>query len=159
MGKFIDTFFYVIKYKTGKTNVVADALSRRHSLLVVLDAKLLGFEMLKDIYAHDTDFSDIYASCMKSPHGKLHEAIRANIERHTQQYIQQANKHRCKMVFEPGDWVWLHLRKESSPSSVKASYPQEVMNPFECSNESMTMLRNWSYLENTMLVRLSMSRI
>ncbi|XP_071901053.1 uncharacterized protein [Coffea arabica] len=23
-----------------------------------------------DLYAHDTDFSDIYASCMKSPHGK-----------------------------------------------------------------------------------------
>ncbi|XP_027156398.1 uncharacterized protein LOC113774129 [Coffea eugenioides] len=50
---------------------VADALSRRHFLLAVLDAKLLGFEMLKDLYAHDTDFSDIYASCMKSPHGKL----------------------------------------------------------------------------------------
>ncbi|XP_071933100.1 uncharacterized protein [Coffea arabica] len=48
----------------------AGALSRRHSLLAMLDDKLLGFEMLKDIYAHDTDFSDIYASCMKSPHGK-----------------------------------------------------------------------------------------
>ncbi|XP_071923187.1 uncharacterized protein [Coffea arabica] len=33
---FIDTFSYVIKYKTGKTNVVADALSRRHSLLYFL---------------------------------------------------------------------------------------------------------------------------
>ena len=54
----------------GKTNVVADALSRRYFLLTVLDTKLLGFEMLKDLYAHDTDFSDIYASCMKSPHGK-----------------------------------------------------------------------------------------
>ncbi|XP_071918778.1 uncharacterized protein [Coffea arabica] len=67
---FIDTFSYVIKYKTGKTNVVADALSHRHSLLAVLDAKLLGFEMLKEIYAHDHDFGEVYASCLKSPHGK-----------------------------------------------------------------------------------------
>ncbi|XP_071914046.1 uncharacterized protein [Coffea arabica] len=38
---------------------------------------LLGFEMLKDLYAHDTDFSDIYASCMKCPHGKyfLHDGF------------------------------------------------------------------------------------
>ncbi|XP_027169446.1 uncharacterized protein LOC113769177 [Coffea eugenioides] len=42
----------------------------------------------------------------------LHEAVRVNIEKCTQQYIQQANKHHCKMIFEPGDWVWLHLRKE-----------------------------------------------
>ena len=52
---FIDTFSYVIKYKTGKTNVEADALSRRHSLLVFLDAKLLGFEMIKELYTHDHD--------------------------------------------------------------------------------------------------------
>nr|XP_027090357.1 uncharacterized protein LOC113711388 [Coffea arabica] len=34
----------------------------------------------------------------------LHEAVRANIEKHTQQYLQQANKHHRKMVFEPADW-------------------------------------------------------
>ena len=43
---------------------------------------------------------------------RLHEVARANIEKRTQQYIQQANKHRRKMTFEPGDWVWLHLKKE-----------------------------------------------
>nr|XP_027100931.1 uncharacterized protein LOC113720173 [Coffea arabica] len=36
---------------------------------------------------------------------RLHEAVRANIEKRTQQYIQQANKHRRKMIFEPGDWL------------------------------------------------------
>ncbi|XP_027156178.1 uncharacterized protein LOC113756907, partial [Coffea eugenioides] len=66
---FIDTFSYVIKYKTGKTNVVADALSRRHSLLVCLDAKLLGFEMVKDLYTNDHDFGAIYAVCVKNPQG------------------------------------------------------------------------------------------
>nr|XP_027101014.1 uncharacterized protein LOC113720306 [Coffea arabica] len=56
---FIDTFSYVIKYKIGKMNVVADALSHRHSLLVCLDAKLLGFAMLKEFYANDVDFSEV----------------------------------------------------------------------------------------------------
>nr|XP_027124369.1 uncharacterized protein LOC113741083 [Coffea arabica] len=42
----------------------------------------------------------------------LHDKVRINIERRTAQYVQQANKHRRKLVFEPGDWVWLHLHKE-----------------------------------------------
>jgi hypothetical protein len=42
----------------------------------------------------------------------IHEKERLNIERRTQQYVQQANKGRKKVVFEPGDWVWLHLRKD-----------------------------------------------
>nr|XP_027101102.1 uncharacterized protein LOC113720450 [Coffea arabica] len=50
------------KVKQAPCQMVADALSRRHSLLAVLDAKLLGFEMLKEIYAHDHDFREIYAS-------------------------------------------------------------------------------------------------
>ena len=43
---------------------------------------------------------------------QLHERARLNIERRTEQYINQANKGRHKQVFEPGDWVWLHMRKE-----------------------------------------------
>ena len=49
-------------------NVVADALSRRHSLLVCFDAKLLGFEMLKELYANDVDFSEVYKICVRNPH-------------------------------------------------------------------------------------------
>ena len=58
-------------------NVVADALSCRHSLLVFLDAKLLGFEMLKELYAHDNDFGEVFNLCTKSPHRKyfLHEGF------------------------------------------------------------------------------------
>ncbi|XP_071939173.1 zinc finger BED domain-containing protein RICESLEEPER 1-like [Coffea arabica] len=42
----------------------------------------------------------------------LHEKVRANIERRTAQYVQQANKGCKKVVFEPGDWVWLHFHKD-----------------------------------------------
>ncbi|CAA7040564.1 unnamed protein product [Microthlaspi erraticum] len=68
--EFIETFPYVIKYKKGKDNVVADALSRRYTLLSTLDAKLLGFEQIKDLYASDSDFAEIYKSCSKFAFGR-----------------------------------------------------------------------------------------
>ncbi|XP_057779887.1 uncharacterized protein LOC130998487 [Salvia miltiorrhiza] len=43
---------------------------------------------------------------------QVHERARANIERRTRQYAEQANQGRRKVVFELGDWVWLHMRKE-----------------------------------------------
>ena len=58
--EFIETFPYVIQYKTGKDNVVADALSRRYTLITTLNAKVLGFEHIKELYDDDTDFSHIY---------------------------------------------------------------------------------------------------
>lgn len=45
----------------------------------------------------------------------LHEKTRANIERKTDQYARQANKGRKEVVFELGDWVWVHMRKEIFP--------------------------------------------
>lgn len=58
--EFIETFPYVIKYLHGKENVVADALSRRYVLLTSLQTKLLCFELLKDLYANDSDFSQVW---------------------------------------------------------------------------------------------------
>ena len=54
--EFIETFPYIIKYKKGKDNVVADALSRRHILLTQMDSKVLGFTYIKELYDDDTDF-------------------------------------------------------------------------------------------------------
>jgi hypothetical protein len=43
----------------------------------------------------------------------LHEKARVNIEKMTKKYEKRANKGRRQMLFEPGDLVWVHLRKES----------------------------------------------
>ena len=51
--EFIETFPYVIKYKQGKKNIVANALSRRYALVSTLNAKLLGFEYVKELYVND----------------------------------------------------------------------------------------------------------
>ncbi|XP_062075289.1 uncharacterized protein LOC133779331 [Humulus lupulus] len=69
--EFIETFPYVIKYKQGKENIVADALSRRYVLLSTLDAELLGFEYIKDLYVDDCDFSNVFNACEKEAFGKF----------------------------------------------------------------------------------------
>ena len=46
----------MIKHKAGKTNVVTDALSRKYTLITSLDAKLLGFELIKELYETNLDF-------------------------------------------------------------------------------------------------------
>ena len=46
--EFIETFPYVIKHKKGKENVIADALSRRYTMLSQLDFKIFGLETIKD---------------------------------------------------------------------------------------------------------------
>ena len=70
--EFIKTFPYVIKYKQGKENIVADALSRRYALVSTLNAKLLGFEYVKELYANDDDFASVYGACEKATFGKFY---------------------------------------------------------------------------------------
>ncbi|XP_074315516.1 uncharacterized protein LOC141651714 [Silene latifolia] len=43
--------------KTGASNVVADALSRRHTLLIELDARMLGFEHINKLYKAYPEFA------------------------------------------------------------------------------------------------------
>ena len=69
--EFLETFPYVIRYKQGKENIIADELSRRCVLISTLDAKLLGFEHIKELYPSDQDFSEEYACCEKAAHDKF----------------------------------------------------------------------------------------
>jgi len=43
--EFIETFLFIVKYKKGKDNVVADALSQKSVLLNQLEVKVLGLEV------------------------------------------------------------------------------------------------------------------
>jgi hypothetical protein len=70
--EFIETFPYVIKYIQGKENIVADALSRRYALISTLNAKLLGFEYVKELYVNDDDFASVFAACEKAAFGKFY---------------------------------------------------------------------------------------
>ncbi|PKI46756.1 hypothetical protein CRG98_032853, partial [Punica granatum] len=63
--EYLEIFPYVIKYKQRNINVVADALSRRCALISLMNAKLLGFELIKSQYVDDPYFSPIRLACDK----------------------------------------------------------------------------------------------
>jgi hypothetical protein len=50
---------------------------------------------------------------------KLHEDTRRNIEKKSAQYAKQANRGKKKVIFQPGDLLWLHLRKDRFPQQRK----------------------------------------
>ena len=67
--EFLEQFPYVIKYKKGSTNIVADALSRRHALFTKLGAQILGFENIPELYKEDHDFAPTFVECQHKAQG------------------------------------------------------------------------------------------
>ncbi|GKV03596.1 hypothetical protein SLEP1_g15871 [Rubroshorea leprosula] len=59
-SEFLQAYPFILKYKSGVQNRVADALSRRHALLTSLQMKVIGFEVIKELYEDDPDFSNIW---------------------------------------------------------------------------------------------------
>ncbi|KAH9649283.1 hypothetical protein KPL70_025926 [Citrus sinensis] len=135
--EFIETFPYVIRYKQGKENIVADALAHRYVLISTLNAKLLGFEHIKELYADDHDFSVEYQACEKTvvdvqPYGLYTPLPRPSAPwTDISMNFVLANKGQHKLVFEPGDWVWLHMRKEQFPERRKSKLLPRGDGPFQ----------------------------
>jgi len=70
---------------------------------------------------------------------KIHELVRSKIENTNEAYQAQANKHKKKMVFQPGDLRWIHLRKERFSSKRKNKLMPSTDSPFElleCINDN-----------------------
>ena len=61
----------------------------------------------------------------------LHSKVREQIERMTKLYAENANKGHKRVVFEPGDWVWVHMRKERFPDKRKSKLHPRGDGPFQ----------------------------
>ena len=61
----------------------------------------------------------------------LHEQARANMEKKVEQYAKYANKGRKQVVFDNGDWIWLHLRKERFLEKRKSKLHPRGDRPFQ----------------------------
>jgi len=62
---------------------------------------------------------------------ELHMKIQAQIEKSNEQYRSQANKHRKQALFQSGDLVWVHLRKERFRTKRKSKLIPRADGPFE----------------------------
>ncbi|CAH2812375.1 MAG: hypothetical protein CBHOC_5389, partial [uncultured Caballeronia sp.] len=61
----------------------------------------------------------------------LHDRARLNIEKRNEQLTRQLNKGRRKVTFEPGDWVWIHMRKERFPAQRRSKLSPRGDGPFQ----------------------------
>jgi translation initiation factor IF-1 len=67
------------------------------------------------------------AELMKS----LHERVRLQIAQKNEKVASQANKGRRHVIFEPGDWVWVHMSKERFPAHRKTKLHPRGDGPFQ----------------------------
>jgi translation initiation factor IF-1 len=62
---------------------------------------------------------------------KMHETTKLNIEKMNEKYRIAASKGRKEVKVEPGDLVWLHLRKERFLELRKSKLMSRVAGPFK----------------------------
>jgi len=62
---------------------------------------------------------------------KIHQNTKEAIEKSSKYYAEWANKHCKKVTFEPGDLVWVHLRKDRFPEKHKSKLMPRGDGPFK----------------------------
>jgi len=61
----------------------------------------------------------------------LHRRTRDQLHRRAEMLARSKNRGRKEMIFQPGDLVWVHLRKERFPASRKSKLDVRADGPFE----------------------------
>ena len=72
---YIQRFDFLIKHQAGKENGVADALSRKETLLIMLSAEITAFNHLPMLYETDEDFGEIWSHCTAHIHDRDYHLV------------------------------------------------------------------------------------
>ena len=63
--EFLQSYTFVLKHRSGKSNKVVDALSRRQLLLIEMQIEVVGFKELSTLYSYDLDFREAWKACIE----------------------------------------------------------------------------------------------
>ena len=80
--EYLQSSTFLIKHKSGLSNRVANALSRRHSLLTEMKVEVLGFDETKELYDADPNFFEAWREC-RAPNLSDH------VSKHDEYFIQK----------------------------------------------------------------------
>ena len=59
----MQSYTFVLKHQSGKSNRVVDALSRRHLLLIEMQIEVVGFKEFMNLYLEDPNFVEAWKAC------------------------------------------------------------------------------------------------
>ena len=62
---------------------------------------------------------------------QINQQVRNRIEKQNSKVAECMNKGRTRVVFQPGDWVWVHFRKERFPNQRKSKLHARGDGPFQ----------------------------
>jgi len=62
---------------------------------------------------------------------RLHEKVKEEVEEKGKGYSKQANKGRKKVIFDPRDGVWIHMRNEMLTRQIKSKLQPRRGGPFQ----------------------------
>nr|GMD71508.1 Retrovirus-related Pol polyprotein from transposon 17.6 [Ipomoea batatas] len=147
---YLEQFTFLLKHKSGATNRVADALSRRRSLLIVMQGEIIGSmhssigrSPFSVVYTktpkHAVDLLQLPSSekihkqvdTMASQVQNVQQEVRAKLEASNAKYKTAADKKRRQKLFNVGDEVMVYLRKERLPTGFYHKLSPKKHGPFK----------------------------
>ena len=103
--EYLQSFKKIITHKSGATNRVVDALSRRCSLLTEMKIEITGFEEMKELYDVDPNFFEAWREC-RAPN------LTDHISKYDKYFIQEGMLFKGILLFIPRSSMRLNLIKE-----------------------------------------------